>query len=323
MTQVAAIQMQGRLGDLDYNLAHVRELVLEAVQQGAKVISLPEFFTTTIGLDEQRSVYACVLPPQNKALDLLKEIAADHDVLIGGSYLEKRTEKRAGKRADVFNCYTLVRPDGTVTRHDKDLPTMVENAFYIGGDTDGVHHTPHGRVGTAVCWETIRTQTVKRMQGKVDFLMTGSHWWTSPSNWLFYKLWLQQPDVDNREIMRQTPSTLARLLGVANIHSAHTGKLDGIFPMYPGDTRGLMNENQLIGETQIVDNQGNIVARLSQQDGPGVICADIDLTPAEASLPLPDRYWIPELSGLIKFNWYQQNWASKNIYKKAQKEGWF
>src|SRR5690606_8467483 len=108
--------------DLRYNLAHVRDLLVQAIRQGAQVVALPEFFTTPIVQD--RRIWSCALPPENAALDLLRRFAREHGVLIGGSYLEKRGE-------DIYNCYVLVRPDGSVSRHDKDLPTMIENAYYI------------------------------------------------------------------------------------------------------------------------------------------------------------------------------------------------
>src|SRR5690554_7439721 len=78
---------------------------------------------------ENPRLWAASLPTENPALDLLREYATDHNLLVGGSYLEHRG---TGKSADVYNCYTLVQPDGTVSRHDKDLPTMIENAYYTG-----------------------------------------------------------------------------------------------------------------------------------------------------------------------------------------------
>ena len=53
MTKVAALQIAARCGDLAYNLNHVRELAEHAARQGAKIIAVPEFFTTTIVLDEK------------------------------------------------------------------------------------------------------------------------------------------------------------------------------------------------------------------------------------------------------------------------------
>ena len=54
--------MIGRLGDIPYNLAHIRELVNAAIKEKAKVIALPEFFTTTIVYDKR--VFRSALPPR-------------------------------------------------------------------------------------------------------------------------------------------------------------------------------------------------------------------------------------------------------------------
>lgn len=308
---VAAVQFQGRVGDLKYNLEHAKELMDEAIHQGAEVIALPEFYTTPIVLD--RRVWGCALPPENIALDLLKEYAIEKNVLIGGSYLEKR-------KGDVFNCYTLVQPDGTVTRHDKDIPTMVENAFYIGGDTTGVHRTAdYGNVGTAVCWETIRMQTVNRLKDRVDFLMTGSHWWTVPKDWHLPEFFVKESDQWNRDLMAETPSRLSKLLGVANIHSAYCGALPGTWPILPKRLFDAPYDTELLGETQIVDNEGNIVQRMGPDEGPGVITAKIDLTVKEPVIDeRPDQYWIPKMKKRALMYWWHQNFISKGIYTYAK-----
>jgi len=51
-------------------------------------------------------------------LDMLKAKAARYHAHIGVSYL------KIGD-GDVYNTYVLVKQDGTVHRHDKDLPTMM------------------------------------------------------------------------------------------------------------------------------------------------------------------------------------------------------
>lgn len=314
MTKVAALQMDARCGDLRYNLNHVGELAESAAKQGAKIIAVPEFFTTSIVLDEKDRVRTCVLPPNNPALDLLKEIADKYKVIIGGSYLEKRD-------GDVFNCYTLVRPNGKVTRHDKDLPTMIENAFYKGGITDGIHQTSSGRIGTAVCWEQIRTQTVKRLKGKIDFLMTGTHWWGIPTNWSLLTSLLKSTAVSNLAIFHATPSTLSKLLGTANIHASHCGSLTGKNRILPWGVLDIPYKTELLGETQIVDNEGNIVAHMTKEDGSGVLLAEIDLKPKPPSMKLPNRFWIPKLPPMIKLTWSHQNAVSKPIYNWAKKSG--
>lgn len=312
MTRVAAIQMDAEVGAIRKNLAQADALLREAVEAGARVIALPEFFTTPIV--ENELLWRCSLPPDNPALDLLKDVATTHGVLVGGSYLEKRG-------ADVFNCYVLVRPDGAVTRHDKDLPTMIENAYYRGGTDDGLHETSMGRVGTAVCWETIRTQTVRRLQTQVDFLLTGSHWWAPPMDWKIGQGFLRRMDQMNREIMRETPATFAKLLGVANIHAAHCGPLRGTIPLWPNGRWSAPFDSYLLGETQIIDNQGNLVARRTHEEGPGVIYADLDLRPSTPQLDIPNRFWIPELPKRFRFFWHQQNWCGKALYQHARRNG--
>lgn len=312
--RVAAVQLEARTADVQYNLDQTKELALAAIAQGATVISLPEFFTTSIILDDR--IWGCALPPQNAALDLLKELATDHGVLIGGSYLEKRG-------GDIYNCYTLVRPDGTVSRHDKDLPTMVENAYYVNGDTDGVHQTDIGGVGTAVCWELIRSQTVNRLLGKINFAMTGTHWWTTAENWSFLRRTFEAAHQENMALFRTVPSHFSKLLGVANIHASHCGKVKGKFAVLPQRLFDIDTETSLLGETQIVDNAGNVVQRLAMEDGPGVIVADIDLTPAKPSLETPESFWSVDLPLLFRFTWAQQNFVCKGDYRKAKANGAF
>ncbi len=304
--------MVARPADIDYNLAHIKELAESAIKDGAKVIALPEFFTTSIVYD--RRLWGCSLPEKNRALDLLVGLAQTYDVLIGGSYLEKRD-------SDVYNTYVLVQPDGTVTRHDKDRPTMVENVYYTGGSDDGCHETFIGRVGTAVCWETIRTDTIKRLSNRVDFLMTGSHWWSPPLKWYIGNAFFRKMARQNLEYMIAAPAEIARILGVSNMHAAHAGIIDGRILLFPTDkVTGKFNAH-LMGETQIVDNEGTIKARMERDAGAGYITASVDLIPVKPTLETPERFWIPRLTTRFKFFWYHQNFCGKRMYHYAKENG--
>ena len=50
----------------------------------------------------------------------------------------------------------------------EDLPTMWENAFYVGGHDDGRIAIGATDVGVALCWELMRAQTARRLRGQVD-----------------------------------------------------------------------------------------------------------------------------------------------------------
>lgn len=60
-------------------------------------------------------------------------------------------------------------------------------------------------------------------------------------------------------------------------------------------------QGELMGEAQIIDHTGNRLARRHPQEGPGVITADLELTPGEPSLETPERFWIPELAWRFRF----------------------
>jgi len=310
-TTVAAIQMEARLADIPYNLSQVEKLIDEAGRHGAKIIALPEFFTTQIIYDER--LFACSLPPKNMALDLLIAKAAQYDAQIGGSYLEMRN-------GDVYNTYVLVESNGTVHRHDKDLPTMVENAFYIGGDDDGQFQTAQHRVGIAMCWEMIRTQTAHRLRGKVDLLMTGSHWWGAP-DWSFFASQHEKYYSQSLDFMHITPGKLAGMVGAPLVHAGHAGTLEGRILVVPGTQMTSQGNTHLAGETQIIDQHGKIIAHRHRDLGAGIVTADIEIGAVPPKLDIPNRFWIPEKLGLYRLFWWHQNACGKGAYKAARKRG--
>ena len=309
-TKVAAIQMEAPLGEVQRNIAQAGDLAEQALKHGAKIVALPEFFTTQILYDKK--LYQCSLPPENPALDMLKMLSEKYEATLGGSYLEKRGD-------DVYNTYVLVEPDGTVHRHDKDQPTMVENAFYIGGSDPGHTATQIGYVGMAVCWETIRTRTLTRLSGKVDLLMTGSHWWTAPHNWKLLRFVYNFWNPYNVALMKRTPGLFASMVGAPNIHASHCGILEGPY-QFTTDLIKAHAKMELLGEAQITDAQGKILARREPHEGPGIIMAEIELGAAKP-VQAPDRFWIDDLPFIFKLFWWQQNFVASRSYRNAKRKG--
>ena len=166
MVLAAAVQLEASLADVAANLAACERLGDEAGRAGARIIALPEFFSTGIGFTP--ALAGAALPPDGPAAQLLTRLARRHAALVGGSFLCRDAD------GHVRNAYLLAGPTGIVGRHDKDFPTMWENAFYVGGDDAGIIDADGYQVGAAVCWELMRTGTVRRLQGRVDLLMTGS-----------------------------------------------------------------------------------------------------------------------------------------------------
>jgi predicted amidohydrolase len=301
--KVAAIQMCAEFGDVAANLRKAERLLENALQQGAQWAILPEFFTSAVGYHP--SLLNAALPLEGAAYSLMKDAARKYHACIGGSFICRRG-------ADNYNTFLLVSPDGSYVKHDKDIPTMWENCYYIGGNDDGVLDSPIGKVGAALCWEYVRTQTARRLKGKVKIVIGGTCWWDLPRGQGF-------PDslsARNRQILHETPQRFARMVGAPVVHASHAGRFSCNSPYLPTKYTSVF-----LGETQIVDGTGAILARLAREDGEGIITADITpgkVTPAEQ---IPNRFWIPDLPPPIRFAWFYQNFHGRRYYRKMKSRG--
>jgi predicted amidohydrolase len=303
--KIAAIQMVAEFADVEANLKIAERLTTQAFSEGAGLVILPEFFTSAMGF--QTKMLDVVRPIDGKPMQLLKDLATKHNGIVGGSFIAFRGN-------DNYNTFVLAFPDGTTYFHDKDQPTMWENCYYIGGDDEGVLKTEEGNIGVALCWEFVRTRTVKRMLGRVDLVVGGSCWWTIPEK----SLQGFTPEIHDWSVktMIETPTRFARMLGVPVIHAAHAGDFEGETPLVPG----FPYKSYYVGETQIVDGSGKILARLKHEDGEGIIMTDIDLTKTwEPSETIPDGFWIPELPPKLELSWQYLNTPGEQYYHTTTK----
>jgi N-carbamoylputrescine amidase len=300
----AAVQMQAELGDVAANLEKAGRLTDEAFRRGAELVILPEFFPSGVGFHP--SLLRAALPFKGKALELLLGKAARFGAPVGGSFI---AIKEGGERRNTF---VLAFPDGSFYTHDKDMPTMWENCYYTGGADDGVMRTPLGPVGAALCWEMIRTQTVRRLKDKIGLLVGGSCWWTLPGRGIPLPLKKALAE-QNLTVMQDTPARMARLLGVPVVHGAHAGSFECRLPWLPG----LTYRSHFLGETQIVDGSGRILARLGCEQGDGVVTAAIRTGAIEPREEIGQGFWIPKLHPLFKFFWHYQNLHGRRYYRQA------
>lgn len=307
--RAAAVQLQGVVGDVAENVRRLEALVDEAAGKGAKLIAVPEFAASPLPF--RHEVHQTVLPPQNLVVEMLQAAARRHGCHLGGSML-------VAEDGEVQNRYHLVEPDGRVHLHDKDLPTMWENAFYTAGHDDGVFETGLGTVGAAVCWELIRTQTVRRMRGRVGVVFTGTHWWTLPSNWgRLVDRGLASVAQVNRSLSERAPSEFARRVGAPVLQASHCGTFRTDFMLVPGVPVTVPYDTEFVGATQVVDAEGQVLAVRNATDGPGVVVADVVLGARPPVQPLEDRFWIPDLPILMRAYWHQQNLCGRQYYRRT------
>ncbi len=299
----AAIQMVAEFAQVSKNLKITKRLASDAFKEGAECVILPEFFTSAMGFHP--NMLDVVRHLQGEPMKILQELSKKYNGIIGGSFIARRD-------AENYNTFVLVFPDGTLYYHDKDQPTMWENCYYLGGNDDGVFNTPIGNIGVALCWEFVRTRTIKRLKNRVDIIVGGSCWWTIPEQANF------SADSHNRnlKIMIDTPSKFAKLLGVPIVHSAHAGSFDGLTP----GARDFPYKSFYLGETQIVDGSGKILARLTHEDGEGILIEEINLEQKwQSSEQVPDTFWIPDLQKEALDAWSFMNAHGEKYYQKTTK----
>ncbi|MGV0732453.1 carbon-nitrogen hydrolase family protein [Mycolicibacter sinensis] len=338
MVLAAAVQLEAVLGDVSANLAACERLADEAGRAGPEIIALPEFFTTGIGFDE--SLATAALPPDGAATELLTALARRHRALVGGSFLCRDPD------GHVRNAYLLAGPPGgsarldegepklgpphqhrgsarldegepklgpphepgVVGRHDKDLPTMWENAFYTTGDDDGVLATAEHTVGAAVCWELMRTQTVRRLRGRVDLMMTGSGWWSIP-RWVPHRLF-DRLERNNAGTARRAAASFAQYVGAPMVHAAHAGTLTCAMPWLPLTYRGHFE-----GATLIAGADGTVVAERRADEGEGIVLGEITLGRQPPRLDPPAGFWLHRRGTLPTAVWHYQRWHGRRWYR--------
>ncbi|MFN2492314.1 MAG: carbon-nitrogen hydrolase family protein [Pyrinomonadaceae bacterium] len=296
--RVAAIQLETVIGDIDANLAACERLADVAANEGAEWIILPEFFTTGVGfLPElaQRS-----LPPDGAATALLSSLAKRHTAVVGGSFLCGDAD------GHVRNAFFIVTADGIAGRHNKDIPTMWENCFYIGGTDDGLIEVNDLTAGVVLCQEFNRTQTVRRLRGKADIVVGGSFTWGAPRA-IPFRRYLQT------SIARYTDwaPTFARLVGCPVVEATHCGRIRSRTPLLP-----VPYVTELGGGAIICDANGRVVARRSKAEGAGVVVADVKVGQVNTGANMPAGFWVQKLDPLSKVGWHVQGWHGHRWYRR-------
>lgn len=298
--KIAAIQLNTDFADVNSNLIKSKNYIRQAVLAGAELVLLPEFFTSAIGYSNKMLDVAI----QNKeVLKLLKQWAAEYRVIIGGSYIAFDGE-------NAYNLFVLVFPNGEIFEHKKDIPTQFENCYYTDGDENNVLITPIGNLGVALCWEMIRYDTIKRISGNVDFVLSGSCWWDLPIDAPPERQALRQY---NQALACETPVTLAKLLGVPVIHANHCGRVTAF--NFPDADK--IQTRQFVGAAQIVDGNGHVLARKQFFEGEGFVVSDIspDTASRNRMNDFAPKYWIPDLPDSYIHAWETMNPKGKLYYK--------
>jgi N-carbamoylputrescine amidase len=153
MVKVAAIQMaMGK--NKEANIQKAKKLTLEAIENGAKIILLPELFEGEYFCKDMDKKYFSWAKERkgHPTIALFSGIAKEKDVVILVSYFEKSD-------AGYFNSLVVVDGNGEQKQqyrktHIPDGPGYEEKFYFQEGDTGFVvWDTKYGKIGVGICWD--------------------------------------------------------------------------------------------------------------------------------------------------------------------------
>jgi predicted amidohydrolase len=301
--RVVAVQPALRMGEVDWNLAHCEGLVREAARShNPDVIVLPEAFSSPNVYHPTIRAVPC--PVDGPPYQLLRRLARELGCVVGGGYLSVRGR-------DARHTYVLAEPDGTTYLHDKDEPSVWEYCYYTRGLDDGVFSTPLGIVGCSMGFETARSRTARRMRDARVRLILGGDCWPAFPKWAFPKGWLRRDQEYYRLWAKETTGSLARAVGAPAATAWHVGEVRARTPMMPGVPWNTM----MTGETQIVERDGQVLQRLSYEDGEGFIAADVTLAEPQPLDPIPSGFWLRPQTFTIHAVWHYMKLHGRVKYR--------
>ena len=164
----ACVQFDVRPGDVDANRAAMRAGIDEAVAAGARLIVLPELWSTSFLED----FGASVLERAAAAEQELAELSERHSLLVVGSSLEADADQ-------VFNTARVVQRGKCIGSYRKMhlfSPNM-EHRHHARGETPCVVDTEFGRLGVLICYD-LRFPELARFyfNASVEILVVPGQW---------------------------------------------------------------------------------------------------------------------------------------------------
>ena len=82
-----------------------------------------------------------------------------------------------------------------------------------------------------MCWEFMRTQTARRLRGRVDVVIGGSNWWSIP-NWRPRAV-TERMEQKNLALAHRAPAVFGRFVGAPVVQAAMCGRISCPMPDMP------------------------------------------------------------------------------------------
>lgn len=258
--RVASIQMNAIPKQTEENNAKAEKLVIEASRKGAKIIVLPEHYSTGYFY---KGRFDFSEPLGGPTTELFKKVARDRDVYVVVPFLEKSIE-------GCFCSAMLVGPDGVVGKYRKQNLVGTERALYSSSPDIGIFATEFGRIGILLGHDISSPGLVARYSG-VDCMMVSS---ALPRMDLMP--WLEGQKIDSARVL---PLSISMQLACPVVFANLYGPLTMVIPAlaeYRDFSEVSVFDTIFSGRSFISDYVGNVLVE-AEEEGDSVLVADVDL----------------------------------------------
>jgi predicted amidohydrolase len=244
LVRIAAVQLNPRLADVEWNLNAVVDALSRAAASGAQLVVFPECAITGYVFDSLQEALSVAEAIPGSVSERIAE--ATHRL---GVYAVVGTLERAGEHC--FNTAILAGPNGIqgVYRKTHTLCLGVDRFTTPGDIPYQVHDLPFGRVGILICYDLRFPEPARALA------LGGAQLIALPTNWP--RSSTIQPDVFTRARAAEN-----RVFVVA---------ADRV-----GEERGAV----FLGRSQIVQPDGGVLQEGSTRDEE-LLIADVDLRDAD------------------------------------------
>jgi predicted amidohydrolase/RimJ/RimL family protein N-acetyltransferase len=275
---VGVVQMRTDRGR-EANLLRARALVDRAVEGGAELVLLPEFFAC--GYTYELEGRELAEPLEGPSTQLLRDLAAEREIWLGGCVYERDGD-------GCFDTFVLAGPGGELHTHRKRSPSSFEHFFFEPGDDPVVVDTALGRVALVICYESMLPEVLaEAVHARPDLVLVG---YSSPGTSPLLTRILGGPPVD---MLRHLGARWARTTGAPTAVACVTGTWRSRLPYLPL----LRFTLPFHGQSAIYDAAGTPIAALD--DDEGVAVSTVHLAPPAPSLAVPTGEWVEPIPWLV------------------------
>jgi predicted amidohydrolase len=246
VTRIICQQLAPRIGDLGFNQAQALRAIRDAADAGADIVVLPELATSGYVFGSREEAASVAISPGDPLFSEWSSVAARGPSIVIGGFCEQGDDGR------LYNSVAVVDGSGVLGVYRKLHLWDREKLFFEAGSAPPpVFDTPHGRIGTLICYD-LEFPELTRM-----LALAGADLVAVPTNW---------PLVD-RPVGERPPEVIIAMAAA---------RVNRMFIMCC-DRTGTERGQAWTAGTTIIDHEGWVVATQTDE---GLALADLDLSEA-------------------------------------------